>query len=132
MFTNQLRTLRENANIKQKDIAAALHIKPNTYNRYECGVNEPDIEMLIKLADFFHVSVDFLLGHTVTSQVKDLTQLIMTSDYKIFDKAPTMQDRKKLAKFIEIFFDQYHLNSLKTSKKIVELQNSLMQNNGSK
>lgn len=109
-----------------------MHIKPNTYNRYECGVNEPDIEMLIKLADFFHVSVDFLLGHTVTSQVKDLTQLIMTSDYKIFDKAPTMQDRKKLAKFIEIFFDQYHLNSLKTSKKIVELQNSLMQNNGSK
>ena len=82
MFTEKLRALREDSDIKQKEIAEALQIKPNTYNRYECGVNEPDIATLIKIADFFEVSLDFLLDHQPKKSVilPDLSRFLMNGE----------------------------------------------------
>lgn len=106
MFTKRLRALREDSDIKQKEIAEALQIKPNTYNRYECGVNEPDIAMLIKLADYFEVSLDFLLGHKPKNinTVPDLSQFLLNSNYQIFGRLPTDTERKKLAAVVKLFF----------------------------
>ena len=106
MFTDRLRALREDADIKQKDIAAALHIKPNTYNRYECGVNEPDIAMLLKMADFFGVSMDFLLDHAPkkVTDTPELANFLRSGDYLLGNRQPTVDERNKLAKFIELFF----------------------------
>lgn len=106
MFTKRLRSLREDSDIKQKDIAEKLQIKPNTYNRYECGVNEPDIAMLIKIADYFGVSLDFLLGHTPinTEKAPDLSRFLLTGDYLIFGRAPSDGERQKLNAVLNIFF----------------------------
>lgn len=106
MFTKRLRALREDSDIKQKDIAKILQIKPNTYNRYECGVNEPDISTLIKLADFFEVSLDFLLCHNPkkTGNIPDLSHFLMTGDYQIFGRTPSSEERQKLVSFLELFF----------------------------
>lgn len=41
-----------------------LHTTQNTISRYETGEREPGIEELIKIADFFNISVDYLLGRT--------------------------------------------------------------------
>ena len=48
----------------EKQIAELLNIKQNTYSQYEIGVLNYPIEVLMKLADFYGVSVDYLLGRT--------------------------------------------------------------------
>lgn len=47
----------------QKDMAEILNISKPTYNHYESGRYEPSLETMVKLADYFNCSVDYLLGH---------------------------------------------------------------------
>lgn len=62
MITDRLIKLRENKQLKQTEVAKLLNIGAVTYNRYEKGEREPDHNMLVRLATFFNVSVDYLLG----------------------------------------------------------------------
>ena len=64
MQFNNLRGLREDRDIKQKDIAKILNVSQNTYSQYETGVISLTAEVLIKLANYFDVSVDYLLDRT--------------------------------------------------------------------
>ena len=57
----RLKELRKEKNILQKDVANELNIKNTTYSNWEVGVSEPDIQSLKKLADFFGVSIDYLV-----------------------------------------------------------------------
>ena len=59
---NNLKKIRKNRNISQKQIADHLGIAQNSYSRYENGTRQPDIDMLNKLADYFGVTVDEILG----------------------------------------------------------------------
>lgn len=63
VFPN-IRSLREDNDYKQREVAAVLNVSQNTYSQYENGVIEWTAENLIKLADFYNVSVDYLLGRT--------------------------------------------------------------------
>lgn len=58
-----LKVLRENARITQKQLADAIGVSQQSINKYENHNIEPDIQTLIKIADYFHTSVDFLIGH---------------------------------------------------------------------
>ena len=64
MQFRNLREIRENNDIKQKDIAKYLNVSQNTYSQYETGVISLTAEVLIKLADYYKVSIDFLLDRT--------------------------------------------------------------------
>lgn len=57
-----LRSLRENTNIKQKDVAEHLGIRPTVYSRYERGENDMKPFQIIQLCNFYRVSADYLLG----------------------------------------------------------------------
>ena len=57
-----LKDIREDRDITQKEIADYLHIKQNTYSQYESGKRQLPIEALIALADYYHVTTDYLLG----------------------------------------------------------------------
>lgn len=57
----RLKSLREDLDIKQKEIAAFLHIKQNTYSQYENGQRQLPIELLIQLAKYYNVSTDYIL-----------------------------------------------------------------------
>lgn len=59
---NTLVLLRKAKKVTQKEMADFLKTTQTTYSRYELGTREPDIETLLKLADYFGVSVDYLLG----------------------------------------------------------------------
>lgn len=59
----KLKELRIERGIQQKDLAATLGIGANTLSRYENGKREPDNHTLVQLADYFGVSVDYLLAH---------------------------------------------------------------------
>lgn len=60
----RLKDLREDNDVKQKQLAEYLNIKQNTYSQYENEKREIPIEMLWKLADFYNTSVDYIIGRT--------------------------------------------------------------------
>ena len=59
---NRIRDLREDMDLRQIDVAEATGIDQKTLSNYETGKTQPDAKALIALADFFHVSIDYLLG----------------------------------------------------------------------
>lgn len=64
MYFQRLRDLREDKDMKQADIAEFLGIQQTVYSRYERGFQNIPIEHLLKLADFYDVSTDYILGRT--------------------------------------------------------------------
>lgn len=58
----RLRDLREDKDLKQRQLAEVLHVSQTTYSRYESGAIDIPSDALIKLADFYGVSTDYLLG----------------------------------------------------------------------
>ena len=70
MQFKNLKGIREDRDIKQKDIAKILNVSQNTYSQYETGVISLTAEVLIKLSDFYGVSIDYLLDRTNNPQIK--------------------------------------------------------------
>lgn len=71
MLSERLRILRTERGLQQAEIAEKLNINKVNYNRYELGNRDPDYATLEKLADFFDVSIDYLLrGKILTSEIK--------------------------------------------------------------
>ena len=66
MYQNRLRDLREDRDLKQKDLAELLKIHQTTYSDYELDRLNIPISVLHTLADFYGVSVDYLLCRTNT------------------------------------------------------------------
>ena len=64
MYKNRIRDLREDKDLKQKDIAEYLQIHQTTYSDYELGNLNVPVVILHKLADFYGISVDYLIGRT--------------------------------------------------------------------
>lgn len=64
MTFKNLKSIREDNDIKQKDVAKFLNVSQNTYSQYETGVIALTAEILIKLADYYNVSIDYLLDRT--------------------------------------------------------------------
>lgn len=64
MAFKNLRALREDNDIRQKDIAQYLSVSQNTYSQYETGTISLTADILIKLSDYYSVSVDYLLDRT--------------------------------------------------------------------
>ena len=62
MLMNQLKKLREGKDISQAKLAKDLGVAASTIGMYESGRREPDYEMLEKIADYFNVNIDLLLG----------------------------------------------------------------------
>ena len=60
----RLRLLRREKNLKQEEIAALTELGLRSYRRYETGEREPTLSALTRLADFFEVSIDYLVGRS--------------------------------------------------------------------
>lgn len=60
----RLRDLREDNDLRQRELAEILNVSQTTYSRYESGELDIPSVALIKLADFYKVSVDYILGRT--------------------------------------------------------------------
>ena len=63
-FGEKLYRLRLERGIYQKQLAAYLHVSVGTISNYENGVHSPDLKTLCKLANYFHVSADYMLDRT--------------------------------------------------------------------
>lgn len=67
MFNKRLQQLRKSVKLTQDELANRLSINRGTYANYERGHRQPDFDTLIKIADYFDVSTDFLLGREEVS-----------------------------------------------------------------
>lgn len=65
----RIRNLREDSDLTQSYIAEILHCSQRTYSYYESGGHNIPVDVLIKLADYYDVSVDYLLGRTDKKQI---------------------------------------------------------------
>ena len=59
-----IRNLREDSDLTQTDIANILHVSQRAYSHYENGTREMPIPILINLARYYNVSIDYLVGET--------------------------------------------------------------------
>lgn len=116
MRHDRLRSLRKIKGLSQTEAAKKLGFARTTYSNYEAGNREPDNETLQKIADFFEVSTDYLLGRTddptPPSQAKGVV-----SDYSPFLRAikekypgvniddPDVQ--RKLMRAIDLVLEDY-------------------------
>lgn len=75
MFSKRLRKLRSEADLKQSELAGKIDLAPSTISMYEQGRRLADQETLKKLADYFNVTTDYLLGRSdikrPESEIKD-------------------------------------------------------------
>lgn len=69
MYFQRLRDLREDSDMNQTKIAKLLHTSQTVYSRYERGFQTIPVEHLLILADFYNVSVDYILGRTNIKEI---------------------------------------------------------------
>lgn len=69
MIAERIRALREQANMTQSELARKLGITRSSVNAWEMGISVPSTQYLMRLAEIFQVSTDYLLGRSTTSTV---------------------------------------------------------------
>ena len=79
----RLKDLREDHDLKQSDVAKILNVSQVSYGRYELGTSEPTIDSLVKLADFYNVSLDYLVGRDLKGNSKIEEQTILETKASI-------------------------------------------------
>ena len=102
-----LKKLREEAGITQKGLADAIGVSQQSINKYENHNIEPDIETMIRIADYFNTSVDYLIGHTsIRRKIENVTAYELNEkESKIVDRFRTLSLKQKAC--VEIVIDSY-------------------------
>ena len=72
MRTERLRELRQNQSVTQVQISVSIGITTRQYQRLEAGSAKPSLDTLIALADYFNISIDYLVGRTDKSNITKL------------------------------------------------------------
>ncbi|MBO8161913.1 MAG: helix-turn-helix transcriptional regulator [Thermosipho sp. (in: Bacteria)] len=118
-FPERLKELRLERGLLQKDIAEYLNITRPTIAHYENGTRKPDHETLERLASFFNVSIDYLLGRTnirneetmqnIVDAIKDnpelldfWNQLVQREDLQLMFKQTKRLSPESIRKIIEV------------------------------
>lgn len=130
-YGDRLRSLRENLGLSQKELADRLNINRSTYARYETSSTQPDYDILDALANFYDVSVDYLLGRTniyqtqtkeerdIAKRLKQFEAELENSEGLAFDGEPMSDEAKEsLKESMELLFRQtQRINKKFTPKK---------------
>lgn len=87
-YSERLKKCRNKRKLTQEQLSSLLKFNRSTYAKYETGENQPDYDTLQKLADFFEVSTDYLLGRTddPSSSKNDLPDELKDPEANIFFK----------------------------------------------
>lgn len=107
MIGNRLKTLRESKGLSQRDLAKIIQVSASTVAMYELDQRSPDNNTMIKLADFFDVSTDYLLGRS-DAALPDNTLRLVAKEWPetisiLYRKGkPTPERDKRAAKIMEV------------------------------
>jgi len=91
-----LAKLREELGLTRKEVAEKLNIDQTTYGKYELSKRQPDYDTLQKIASFFNVSVDYLLGRTNVRNSNNNTDEDFPDDVKVLMRSVSkLTDKQK-------------------------------------
>ena len=88
-----LRKLREEKGVTQKQLADVISVSQQSINKYENHNIEPDIDTLIKMADYFETSVDYIVGH---SKIRRKIEIVNSYDLNA-EETKLVEDYRKLS-----------------------------------
>lgn len=91
MIGDKLKELRENKGLVQTELSNLLNIKQGSYSNYELNKREPDIETIIKIAKFYNITTDYLLGY----QKEDNKENLTNEEIKIINDLKRILSNKK-------------------------------------
>ena len=117
-FGKLLAKLRRERGLLQKEVAKHLNMTVATVSNYEKGVHLPDLNTLIKLADFYDVSTDYLLQRTDYKASIDTLNYRLSADYTVSDLLNTVVELD--AHNTQALMDYYELLMLRNSIKRVK------------
>ena len=106
MFIERLKKLRKQEKLTQKDIATFLNISQPAYQQFESGKKKMNLETMEKLADYFNVSTDYLLGKTDFPDLDLEVDIDTAIDNSVaYDGTPiTDNDRMIIKDFLKEYF----------------------------
>lgn len=106
MFYQRIRDLKEDADLKQCNVAKIIGISENQYGRYERGENDIPLEKALALANFYKVSLDYIAGRT--NDKKGLTRSELSAEEtELLKKYRSLSDKRKgkLSERLDILFE---------------------------
>jgi len=125
IFSQRLIALRKERDMTQADLAKAIHKTRSTVSGYETEGKEPDYEMLCSLAQFFGVSVDYLLGVEDSRTHSDVVFVNDSINFKKhYDALPVLL-RMRVAKIYDDFYLLLHKDMVKHSEERLALYGEL-------
>lgn len=93
---NRIKELRNEKDISQRDLAKIINLSPSTIAMYETGKRKPDTDTLQRIADYFNVSVDYLLGRTGERSPADKIKAAPSDDPELADFWEKLSQREDL------------------------------------
>lgn len=129
---NKLKKLRLQKKYSQEELAKILGINRGTYAQYEIDRRSPDYETLKKLADFYNVTIDYLLGRENETEKKvdkeeiDIKELLLNEKKRATwgGQELTPEQRKVLTEMFRVIRDRLKEEHENGEKKEVESRNS--------
>lgn len=103
-FSERLRQLRKDNNITLKELAKEIEVTDATLSRYQNDVRKPNIDIIIKIANYFEVSIDYLLGKSNEPKTAEEIKKSLSDDpniRKFIDKINTRNDLKTLVHMVQ-------------------------------
>lgn len=113
MFANRLLQLRTQKELTQSEVSKCLGIPLTTYANYENNKREPDSQTLIKIADFFNVSLDWLV-----KGIDSDTETLVNGDPELTEYLETLKNRPELKMMFSLTKDASKADVEKTVKII--------------
>lgn len=113
MIEDNIKRLRKNAHMSQEDLAVHLAVTRQTISKWENGLSVPDAEMVIKIAELFHTSVNEILGVNVNHSVENLAEELAKANEIIAEKNRLVRNMQLVEKkrgfiifmcFLALFF----------------------------
>lgn len=100
MLSKRLQMLRESKGLSKKQVAEDLNLPYTTYRNYENNVCEPNSEVLVKIAEYFEISIDWLLDY----KPKNKNSPVINKQWEVFEKKLNLfsiEELNKLDSYIE-------------------------------
>ena len=90
-FGEILMQLRQEKHLSQAELGHIIYVSGGTISNYEKGVHYPDVEKLVRLADYFNVSIDYLLGRSISKLSPDVFAQTVSDDTTVGDVVQSLQ-----------------------------------------
>ena len=117
MLGQKIKELRLSKNLKTQDLAVKVGVNQSSISNYESGLRTPSLEVLIRLAEFFEVSLDYLLDHNPDQKLYKEIEAALVDEPQLLEAFEEMKERDDLKR---LFKDSKDL-SPDTVKKVIEI-----------